>query len=195
MTLDNQNGMTKIPLNSAIICYESARKEMMLRIRERELAFYAWVAGLGTILTLTFHNSPPEIRLLLLLPLLSFGISFRIAQHEILIAALAKYCKDEVGPFLKAELPSMLKHWDESNALSHVQSSIIKYRALVNVLLMGVPSGYAIVVNESKCLESTDWALIWYLSIVLTVATIWFLGYSFLNRLRNAMGQSGGEHR
>ena len=132
----------------ALKFYQSARDEMLMRIRERELAMYVWLGALGTIMTVAFKDgSASNYKVLLLLPPLSIGIAMRTNQHEMLVAALAMYCKFEVGPLLKKGLNTRLRHWDESEALRRRQEWVVFLRNIVTFTLLVLPCLLALLVT------------------------------------------------
>lgn len=180
MTLDQEQAV-------AVAFYQTARDEMLLRIRERELATYVWLFSLGTLLTLSFGSNPPRHDLLLTLPVLALGIVFRISQHEMLIGTLAGYCKNEVGPIVKNGCNPDLRHWDESDALGHYQRNVVNFRTVINVILIVGPAVTALVLNyESLSTGSLFFRFAWSAGLVFTLASLAFLIQSFLIRLAAA---------
>ena len=179
--------MEEMKIQPALIFYDVAKKEMLLRIREREVALYVWLGILGTIFTISFHSAPPNYSILLILPLLSAGISMRISQHETLIAKLAHYCKTEVGPCLKRNAPEGLRHWDESESLKG-QKSIVGLRNVVNAILIVGPCLIAIYLNFGEFKSSEfPFQFSWILSCIFTSYSAYSVFKSTIDRLREAL--------
>ncbi|MGD1101798.1 MAG: hypothetical protein ABSA59_06990 [Terriglobia bacterium] len=181
-------------LDALLTFYESARKEMFLRMREREIATYAWMAVLGTVLTATLASKPPNMKLLLALPLLGVAIAFRIAQHETLIATLATYCKEELGPEIRRQAGTDVRHWDESHALAQYQRSVVGARSIVNLLLVVAPCAVGLVLNASAIAAGTTTFWAWAVSCLLTAACAWLLVGSMVKRLAAAMREPGPDN-
>jgi hypothetical protein len=175
---------------SALAFYQTARDEMMLRIREREVAMYVWLGALGTIVTVAFRDSNSSPRALLILPVLALGISMRLNQHEILIAALAEYCKREVGKYAKLGCPADLKHWDESDTLKARQEWVVLLRVVVTLLLLAGPSAMALVLTfRSLGGSGTLFHLGWLFGVLATVVVTALEVYSLWVRIRSAIGR------
>lgn len=168
--------------------YLVAKNEMLVRIKERELAIYVWVGVLGTILTIAFHGKQSKYDVLLILPLLAAGISMRISQHETIISKLAKYCKEEIGPILKDKESTELRHWDESKALTG-QRQIVGLRNIVNSVLIVGPCIFSIIVtyNSSYTKGTTLLKTAWISGLLFTLLSAYFATKSFLDRVQNAL--------
>ena len=173
----------------ALKSYESARDEMLMRIRERELAMYIWLGAIGTIMTVAFKGTTPENhKVLLILPILALGIAMRINQHEMLIAALASYCKNEIGPLLKEGCPSTLCHWDESDALRQRQEWIVILRIVITFALLVFPSVVALFYNYPfKASHSVAFCSAWVVGVVATAIVAFLELESLLARLAALM--------
>ncbi len=172
----------------ALTFYIVSKKEMLLRIREREIATYVWMGVLGTILTIAFNRKSLNFDVLLIIPLLAAGISMRISQHETIIAKLAQYCKKEIGPFLKKGQPPELRHWDESEALKG-QKTIVGLRNIINSILFVGPCLFSIILNYNDFFNNgaTSYKFVWVTSLFLTVLTIYFMIKSLSDRLNAAL--------
>ncbi len=173
----------------ALAFYQSARDEMLMRIRERELAMYVWLGALGTIITVAFKDgATSNYKILLVLPALALGIAMRTNQHEMLIAALAAYCKTEIGLFLKDGRDRRLVHWDESVALQKRQEWVVILRNVVTFSLLILPSVLALVLNYKDL--GTQHALFlsaWISGLVFTVIVGLLEFQSLASRLNNLM--------
>lgn len=166
-------------VETARVFYDSARAEMLMRIRERDVATYVWLGVLGTILGLAYGGKSPHVELLLVFPPLAMGFAHRIEQHETIIKILADYCKTELGPILEI---GNLKQWDNSKALGKRQKSVVDERTILNILLLGGPSTAALILNV---LSLPQRGAIWLLSLigfVCTIATVIFLVRAYKTR-------------
>lgn len=175
--------MNDVPLKF----YETARAEMLLRIREREVATYVWLGVIGTIVSLAFGTGRREFDVLLVLPVVSLGFAARVTQHEELIKVLAAYCKNEVGPLLESQ---GLRQWDNSRTLAEAQSSFVATRTLVNLLLFVGPSSLALWLNSSNlAAQGLIFRTTFWVGVFCTALESWLLVRSLVIRLKGTGGR------
>lgn len=124
--------------------YNSARTELIERIRLRDQIFVFYLAGVVAIFGLAL-GAPNRTDILLFVPFIGLGGSIIISQHFAVIGALAAYCVLEVGPFLRSDRSAEdPPQWDASEALSSYHDAAIAMRTWGHVLLILLPSGCAL---------------------------------------------------
>ena len=88
---DCGNGLSAPDLQVVIAYYQTARAEILERIRLREAVIVVWLGVMGAVVGVAFKVDEPSNEILLLLPVLALGFAMRIADHEKIIAKLAVY--------------------------------------------------------------------------------------------------------
>ena len=108
--------MDHFHVENARTYYESARAELVQRIRLRDTSLYLYMGGVGTIAGIAL-SEPDRTKILLVVPFLSLATAFIISNHHVLIGAIRAYCADlgtrmsgDGGP-LPFDRSWMLKHF------------------------------------------------------------------------------------
>ena len=124
--------------------YNSARTELIERIKLRDQIFVFYLAGVVAIFGLALGASNHS-DILLCVPFIGLGASIIISQHFAVIGALAAYCVLEVGPFLRSGSSAEdAPQWDASEALRAYHDAAIAMRTWGHVLLILLPSACAL---------------------------------------------------
>jgi hypothetical protein len=161
--------------------YESARQELIERIKLRDnIALIFWGA-IGAIFGIAFGTSI-YTDILLIVPYLSFGCVIMISQHNSVIGCLADYINNELNPIFTEENKDTI-NWDRSSALKKYLSHAIWYRTISHFILIVIPSILAsfVLVDYYSCLNSYK-NVFWWLGVLLTLFTIVIIILSHLKR-------------
>jgi hypothetical protein len=117
--------------------YESARDEILMRIRLRDQVFISYLAGVAAIIGIGLGSTERQA-ILLLVPFLALGTTFLISQHHEVMAVLASYCVNEIGPALRG-LGETTPQWDASATYAEHSLKFIKMRSCGHALLIFIP--------------------------------------------------------
>ncbi|HVX91261.1 MAG TPA: hypothetical protein VHC20_06605 [Candidatus Paceibacterota bacterium] len=146
--------------------YNSARTELIERIKLRDQIFVFYLAGIVAIFGLALGASNRE-DILLFVPFIGLGASIIISQHFAVIGALAAYCVLEVGPFLRSGRSAEdAPQWDASGALKAYHDAAIAMRTWGHVLLILLPSVCALGVTWHRGIYSP-----------FPLGTLWWIGF------------------
>jgi hypothetical protein len=125
--------------------YNSARTEMIERIKLRDLCLIAYIASAGAyfqffikgdiVLTTatTFPALLMEAGVVLVFPVISVVFTLLTLQHHVMIGKL--------GEFIRREYQNGAKHWDRDYA-SWVDKSYLSARTFGQGILLLIPMGY-----------------------------------------------------
>ena len=162
------------PVDVAKTFYESARLELIERIKLRDRDLVVYLSIVGTISSAASVWDRYEA--LMVIPFLSLGFSIIISQHNVLIGYLGDFCVREIGPFLEnLECGKCIPQWDRSAALHDYSKHAIGLRTWGHFLLLIIPGIYALIINFSLLTSKIIMALLWstaFLSMVLAIYII-----------------------
>lgn len=159
--------------------YELARREALVRAKLRDTALLAFMAAAGLAYGFAFRGSHQNRNLLLLVPYLATGVAALLTQHNYVIAALGKFCTNELEPFLqkvKADAPQ----WESSEALKEKAVSFLMLTLIAHFLILLVPAGAALYLTSPET-EMTK--LAWGGGAGLTVLTCVLLFCTVADRI------------
>ena len=151
--------------------YNSARAELIERIRLRDQIFVFYLAGVGAVFGVGL-GATSKTDMLMLAPFLGLGAAILISQHFAVIGALASYCVLELGPFLRGLTPSEdAPQWDDSKALAEYRHAAIGMRTWGHVLLIILPSAGGLAVTWKHGIYSPfPFGILWWVGVVCLVA-------------------------
>lgn len=127
--------------------YNSARSELIERIRLRDQVLLAYLGAVGALFAFAFGKDG-RTDVLLVMPYLALGAALFVQQHNDVIGSLSHYCKVEIGPYLGDAPP----HWDASDALGEYLSSAVRLRTWGNVAVVLIPSVGSLVLTRQMLL-------------------------------------------
>jgi hypothetical protein len=156
--------------------YNSARTEIIERIRLRDNVLLVYLALVGTVFGVAFGTNI-QIEVLLALPFVALGTTVLICQHNCVIGSLADFCVNELIPVLKSESPpEYTVQWDNSNALHKYSTQAINLRSFGHLLLILIPCINALVMNWKHIFSSTfQLVVVWWLGSACVVFILWFV--------------------
>jgi hypothetical protein len=116
--------------------YESARLELIERIKLRDHSLLVYLGVVGTILSAALAM-PAKLEILLSIPYIALGVAVIISQHNEVIGSLGDFCARELEPFLRnLQPPEDAPQWDNSAALHDYSMQAIKLRSWGHFLLI-----------------------------------------------------------
>lgn len=97
--------------------HNSARTEIIDRIKQRDTALFLYLAGTATLFGLSFSSRLRPV--LYAIPLLGLGASQVFSQHSVVIGALGRYLGLELDQWLRRSFPNLdiPIQWDNSESL------------------------------------------------------------------------------
>ena len=130
------------------IFYDSARNEIISRIRYRDSALIAYVASIGAYFAYVANahfvekttEQVYEVLLLFPIPIACLLFTLIILQHHMVIGAL--------GNFLSNELwndQSGIIHWDNSKTLKRIANRSQKFRFFSQAIMLAGPLLYSVI--------------------------------------------------
>lgn len=156
--------------------YESARNELVQRIRLRDSVILLFLAFAGTIFGLALNsnfsnNSEESFTVLLIIPYLSFGATFLLTQHNTVIAQIGEYCSTEIKVELdKLTKPNIFLQWDDSNSLKKISKKAIDYRTFGHFILLLIPPITALSINWKYSICSPfPFGIVWWFGFVIVI--------------------------
>jgi hypothetical protein len=160
------------PIEVAIAMYQSARAELVERIRLRDQILMIYLAAVGALFTAGFGVTP-RFEVLLSLPFLALGASVLVCQHNAVIGSLGRFCVVELGAFLDG-LKSHAPQWDDSSSLQSYKDSAIRLRSFGHTVILIVPCVVALGANYPHAISSPfPYGPLWWMSAICTVVTVW----------------------
>ena len=153
--------------DSALKFYEAARQESLLRIRLRDQIVIMYLMVTGTILGVSLQPTLSG-ELLLVVPFLALGAAILLAQHNLAIGFLGKFCADEIGNVLrKMDPPQNIPQWDNSQALKNYSKTSSKLRTWGQFVIIIVPCGLSLSVNSKHIWKSHFiFEVLWWFGLV-----------------------------
>ncbi len=139
-------------LTLAIAYYNSARSELIERIklRDQTLSLYILAMGayLGFVWTAHFgHQEKPvsvlDFIIIAPMPLICLAFTLIIIQHHILIGRLGLYLGCELDEDIR-KTGINIRQWDNSSTLTGVFDSTLNFRFWEQAIILALPSGYDI---------------------------------------------------
>jgi hypothetical protein len=139
----------------------------------RQTALTVYLGFVGTVLGISITETPYS-HLSILVPFMTFGVFWIIRDHELAIAHLGRWIRDEYVPYLKtAGIDPDFPRWEDSEMRKAYGEKIL-FSRYVTYLLVFVGSsvaGITIAVMDSKA--EVHWAWI-VSSVVVTALTALF---------------------
>jgi len=153
--------------------YKSARDELIAHIQIRDNVLFIYLGAIGALFGLALGSSArPD--LLLIIPLLSVGAAFIVAQHDGLIGALSSFLIDEIEPFL-IEIGESAPQWDNSSALKEYSSRSVSFRTAGHMVFLEAPSVMALGMNWKAFNFPFPKGPLWWLGVVFTGFAMYIL--------------------
>lgn len=164
--------------------YESARKELIQRIRLRDRVLLLYLGAVATISGVAIGSRGAQREILLVLPFLTLGIAIIVSQHNALIGAIGHFCVNEIEPYLK-DLPNYeyAPQWDSSNALEEYSQRAIRFRSWGHTAIMLLPSSASLVVTYQEGINPPTWStVLWWFGIFCVGSIIFIIYRTYLWR-------------
>jgi len=162
------------PLTPLLVThYQTIRDEILARMEMRQTALTVYLGFVGTILGISILETPYS-NVSILVPFMSFGVFWIIRDHELAIAHLGRWIRDEYVPYLKkAGLDPHLPRWEDSEARKAYGEKILfsRYVTYLFVFVGSSAAGITIAVTDPRA--DVHWAWI-ASSIVITALTVAF---------------------
>ncbi|WP_115863099.1 hypothetical protein [Halorussus litoreus] len=177
--------------DSARTYYESARRELIQRIRLRDNVLLFYLGGVGTIAGVALGSSGAGKEIMLVLPFLALGVATIVSQHNALIGSLGHFCVHEIEPFLQnLHEPEDAPQWDSSVALEEYKEQAIRLRSLGHTVMILAPALAGLAINYQHVVGSALLlGLLWWVGFLcVTLATlIIYRSYSWRDELYDGM--------
>ncbi len=163
--------MTAIKLDDKDKCtialkyYETARQELISRVGLRNQILSWYLAAIGTLLGLTLRSGGDK-NVLLVLPIVTLGVSCIIVQQNNLIGCLGKYCANEIGPIISN---NELVQWDTSKSLNNYCMHGFTHLTSGHILIIIPPAFVTLILTyESSFAFFTPITIIWWFNLICT---------------------------
>ncbi|MBU1099798.1 MAG: hypothetical protein KKA84_05265 [Bacteroidetes bacterium] len=161
--------------------FSSARLELIERIKLRDNVVVIFLGAIGVIFSISLRISENK-DILYIIPYLSFGCSLIISQHNSVIGCLARYLVFELEPFLHS-INEYAPQWDNSTSLKQYLSKAIQYRSISHVVLIVLPSIFALMLLLEDSLDgSIIQKSLWVIGLVLVAICVDFIIRSHTDR-------------
>src|SRR5258708_37848865 len=125
--------------------YESARQELIERIRLRDNSLFVYLGAVGALFGTALAKTAAG-QILLVVPYLTLGAVFLMAQHHEVIGNLESYLVNELAPFLD-EHEANVPQWNNSSALHAYYGQAMLWRLVAHCMLLLVPPAAALILN------------------------------------------------
>ena len=162
--------------DTARSAYESARTELITRLRLRDNALLFYLAIVGTLFGLGIGTkAKPEI--LLVIPFIAVGAGIIVAQHHEVIGALGHFLAHELHDFLTQLSPSEESpQWDKSFSLEqHVNKSMF-YRVWGQLILLIIPCIASLGLNYHHAFKfEFPYGPLWWFSAFCSILTTYII--------------------
>lgn len=160
--------------------YESARTELIKRIKLRDSVVLLFLGLAGTFFGLALNSRFSEnpnndsFSVLLIIPYLSLGASVLLSQHNGVIAFIGKYCSEELQPvFDELTKPNKYVQWDNSKSLREFSDKAVGYRTFGHFILIFIPSIAALALNWKHAIYSPfPVGILWWFGLVFTIVSV-----------------------
>lgn len=163
--------------DSARTFYESAREELIQRIRLRDNVLLFYLGAVGTISGVALGGGGVTKEILFILPFLTLGVAILVSQHNALIGSLGHFCACEIEPFFEDSSNSeYAPQWDSSDALEGYKQQAIKLRSWGHTLMILVPAIASLSINYSYIIAPVAFGILWwsaFISLVLSSLVIY----------------------
>jgi hypothetical protein len=169
-------------VTNAIAFYNSARTEMLERMKIRDNLMIVYIGVVITIFTIAINTG--KCHILYCIPYFGLGISFLVSQHYEGIGKLALFCAKEIGQFLKKN-NAYAPQWDGSEILLKHPAWAVIVRGCSHGILLGLPSLMALVYNKQELVTSQGPYVhfLWFLGIICVLGTFLLLIISHVKRI------------
>lgn len=171
--------------DTARSAYESARSELILRVRLRDNALLFYLAAVGTLFGLGIGlQSKPEI--LLTIPFVALGTGIIVAQHHEVIGALGFFLAHELDDFLKElKPPEKAPQWDNSLALKNHANTSMFYRMWSHLALLIAPCITSLGINYKHGIHSAfPYGPLWWFCLICSLIMVYIIMNSHKRRLK-----------
>ena len=142
------------------LAYESARAELIQRVRLRDHVLLVYLGLVSTILGIAFGTGTNP-KVLFVIPFVSCGVSILIYQHNNAVGALGKFCRVELGKFF-----TLVPQWDASQSLRAYAYTQIYHRFSSHCILMVTPCILSLFMNLEYWDGKFPFILIWWASLI-----------------------------
>lgn len=163
---------------------DSARQEVLERIRLRDNALLAYLGASGVVFSLALSKDTSSL-LLLLVPYFSLGTAMIIAQHDAAIGSLCMFLTQELDPFVR-ELGEWAPTWESSVALFRFARKAIVFRTVSHSMLVVLPALLALALVRGDCFSAgVSATLAWWISATVVAALLAVVVDSHATRSRH----------
>jgi len=173
-------------LDTAHKCYESARQEILLRIRLRDQILLVYLAISGTVLGISIRDSK-DAPTLLAVPFIALGAAILLAQHNLAIGWLGRFCADEIGKFLtRLEPRGDSPQWDNSESFRSYSGASTRLRSWGQSVVLLTPCVLSLAANWEHALRSAfPFGPLWWFGALCFLLIIILFIHTHLSRMNN----------
>ena len=150
--------------------YEAGRTELLERVKMRETVTLTYVVSVGAIFGIELGTDVDQA-ILMIVPALALGATSLIAYHNLFIASINGFFRNEVVPWQQSHQDdsSPPPLWDVDGPCNQPQRPILVLRFLADVVFLILPTVYVI----SRSFGAADsWAWVAYACVMLCVTVV-----------------------
>jgi hypothetical protein len=164
--------------DTALAFHDSARQEIIMRIRLRDNVLLFYLAVVGAIFGVALGTTV-KLEVLLTIPFIAVGSAIMVAQHHEVIGALGYFISHELYHHLCSLTPSeSTPQWDRSEAFrDHIKRAIL-YRVWGQSIMLSIPCIASLGCNYRHAIASPfPYGPLWWFATLCT-AIIFYIIYS-----------------
>ena len=168
------------PLDTLLVThYQAIRDEILARMGMRQTVLTVYLGFIGTILGLAVA-APTYNNISILVPFITFGVFWIIRDHELAIAHLGCWIKEEYLGYLKElGLDDRFPRWQDSPLRQAYGTKILSSRYITYLFVFVGSSGAGLVIAGMN----TNVHLAWIIAgAVFTVFTAWVIFWTLKAR-------------
>ena len=165
--------------------YDSARMELIERIKLRDNALLLYLGTMGAIFGVAFGTLVSH-EVLLISPYIALGAAIIISQHNAVIGALASYCAIEIQAYLENVLSKETPtQWENSLSFKEYHERSTNLRSIGHLILITTPAVAALAINWKHALYSPfPYGLLWWFGAACVAVTLWLIRLVHLWRIK-----------
>jgi len=134
-----------------------------------------YIATVGAVLGIVWGSDHSPFQVLLAIPYVALGVTLLIAQHNLVIGAIAKFCHCELSKHLQ-DAESASKHtvpiWETSKTLKQYWPEWLVQLNIAHAILILLPCFIAVFYNTDKLWFQTDFTLVTWGAIAASIAIV-----------------------
>ena len=177
-------GITLDTLETLTANSQIANEEMLVHFDLRDRVLLAFIAAVGTLLSIALTKSSTEI--LFAMPYLALGCAILVSQHNLLIGTLLDYLSKEVAPQIQQQLPKEeIIPYHTSKAYKRDAVKALKLRLYGHTIITIGPCILALAINYNYIFNPiSTFGIIWFLAFLCTVGAAYLIIGIHIRRIK-----------